>query len=388
MIESMTKATSNGTVNVRPVLSQHDQKVFLDVPHTLYGKDSNWVAPLYFERHEHLNPKKNPYFDHADTQLFVAEKNGKPVGRISAQIDKLHLERYKDATGQFGFLEATDDAQVFAALFETAEKWLKSRNIKRVRGPFSFSINDEMGLLIDGFDTPPNMLMGHALPYYQKQIEARGFTKAKDVIAYFLDNHDPLPRSMAAAYERAMKSPHIEVRPLDKKNLARDLDIILSIHTDAWSDNWGFVPFTAKELKVLGDNLKILVSREYIAIASYKGVPAAFAVTLPNINDWITGLGGKLLPFGWAKVMWNLFARPPKSVRMPLMGVRREFHGTLTGSSLALAVIETVRRYHISRGTRNGELSWILEDNMPMRHILEALGARPYKTYRIYEKSL
>lgn len=376
------------SVTVRPVLSKRDKRIFLDVPHGLYGKDSNWVAPLYLERLEHLDPKKNPYFQHAETQLFLAEVDGKPVGRISAQIDQLHLERYKDASGQFGFLEAPDDPEVFAALFRSAKSWLCSRGMKRVRGPFSFSINDETGLLIKGFDTPPNMMMGHALPYYSTRIEEAGFTKAKDVIAYYYDGKNPLPRALAVAYERAMKSPHIDLRPLDKKNLERDLNIIMAIFNDAWSDNWGYIPFTPEEIKMLGNNLKMLVKKEYIAIASYKGEPAAMAVTLPNLNEWISGLNGKLLPFGWAKLAWNLFGRAPNSVRMPLMGVRKEFQGTLTGSSLALSVIETVRRYHISRGTNSGELSWILEDNLPVRHIIEALGAKPYKTYRIYEKAL
>ncbi len=376
------------SVSVRPVLSKQDKKLFLDVPFALYGKGSNWVAPLYFERFEHLNLKKNPYFQHGEAQLFLAEVDGKPIGRISAQVDRLHLERYNDATGQFGFLEAPNDPAIFTALFAAAEGWLKSRNMKRARGPFSFSINDEMGLLVDGFDSPPNMMMGHALPYYAARVEDAGFTKAKDVIAYHYDGRTPLRKPLSVAYERAMRSPDIEVRPLDKKNLARDLDIILSIHSDAWSDNWGFIPFTPEEIRVLGDNLKILVNKNYIAIASYKGVPAAFSVTLPNINEWIAGLNGKLLPLGWAKLVWKLFGSAPNSVRMPLMGVRKEYHGTLTGSSLALAVIETVRRYHVSRGTCHGELSWILEDNRPMRHMIEALGATPYKTYRIYEKAL
>ena len=181
------------------VQSKHDKKLFLDVPFALLWQGSNWVAPLYFERFEHLDPKKNPYFQHAETQLFLAEVDGKPVGRISAQIDRLHLERHHDATGQFGFLEAPNDPEVFAALFGAALEWLKSRGMKRVRGPFSFSINDEMGLLIAGFDRPPNMMMGHALPYYATRVEEAGFTKAKDVIAYYYDDKNtcrkpfPLP---------------------------------------------------------------------------------------------------------------------------------------------------------------------------------------------------
>ena len=168
---------SAATINVRPVLTKADKLTFLKVPFEIYKEDKNWVAPLFLERLEHLDPKKNPYFEHAEAQLFIAEKNGKAVGRISAQIDRLHLERYKDDCGQFGFLESVDDADVFKAMFKTAEEWLRSKGIKRVRGPFSFSINDESGLLIDGFDTPPNSFMGHALPYYQKQTEAAGFKK-------------------------------------------------------------------------------------------------------------------------------------------------------------------------------------------------------------------
>jgi hypothetical protein len=375
-------------VSARPVLTKHDRKQFLDVPFALYGKGSNWVAPLYFERFEHLDPKKNPYFKHAEAQLFLAEVNGKPVGRISAQICQLHLERHKDAAGQFGFLEAADDREVFTALFGVAQNWLRSRGMKRVRGPFSFSINDEMGLLIKGFDRPPSMMMGHAFPYYATRVEEAGFGKVKDVIAYDFDTAKPLQRTLTMAYERALRSKDIQVRALDKKNLDRDLAIIMGIFNDAWSSNWGFIPFTAEEVKALGVNFKMLLKNEYIAIASYRGEPAAFVVTVPNINEWFDGLGGKLLPFGWAKIAKNVIKGKPKTIRMPLMGIRKQFHGSLLGSSLALTVIETVRRYHTSRGVTNGELSWILEDNLPMRHIIETFGAVPYKTYRIYEKAL
>lgn len=376
------------TISVKPVSDKSGKKAFLDVPFAIYRDDPNWVAPLYLERFEHLDPKKNPYFQHADVQLFLAERNGKAIGRISAQDDRLRTKTHADGVGQFGFIEAPDDPQVFAALFTAAGDWLKARGASKVQGPFNFSINDEMGCLIDGFDTPPNMMMGHAMPYYGPRIEEQGFTKAKDVIAYSYTADTQLPRAMKTIFERALASPDIVVRPLDKKNLGRDLGIIIDIFNDAWSRNWGFVPFTREEMVALGNNLKILVSGDYIAIATYKGEPAAMAVTLPNLNDWIKGLDGKLLPFGWSKVMWNLFARPPASVRMPLMGVRRKFHGSLIGSALALSVIERLRLYHIARGTASGELSWILEDNLPMRRLIEAIGAKPYKTYRVYEKPL
>jgi hypothetical protein len=375
-------------LKVRPVLTAADRKAFLDLPFRIYANDVNWVPPLYAERNQHLDPGQNPFFRHADLQLFLAERGGVPVGRVSAQIDHLYLDRYHDATGHFGFIEAVDDAEVFKALLAMAEHWLRARGMKRMRGPFSFSINDETGLLIDGFDHPPNVLMGHHAPYYAKHFDALGYAKAKDVIAYLLSATKDLPKALQRAYLRALATPAIEVRSISKRNLRRDIGIILDIHSDAWADNWGFVPFTPEELNSLADNLKWLVREPYVAIANFNGRPAAMAVTLPNVNDWIKDMKGRLLPLGWAKLLWNLARNKPRSVRMVLMGVRREYHNTLVGSSLALSVIETLRRYHIANGTTAGELSWILEDNLPMRHIIELLGGVPYKTYRVYEKML
>ena len=375
-------------VTIRPVAGPKDLKAFLDVPFGIYRYDRNWVAPLYFERREHLDPKKNPYFNHAEVQLFLAERDGRVIGRISAQIDRLRLERYGDATGQFGFLEAPDDPAVFAALFDAAGRWLRDRGMAVAQGPFSFSINDETGLLVDGFDTPPSMMMGHARRYYGPRVEEQGFSKAKDVYAYEYTEAGSLPPGLASIYEKTLALPDLKIRAMDKKNLARDLDIIISIFNDAWSDNWGFVPFTPEEIAALGNNLKMLVKNDYVAIAEYQGEPAAMAVTLPNINEWIAGLNGRLLPFGWAKLAWSLLATAPRSVRMPLMGVRKKYHNTALGARLAIGVIASIRAYHLSRGAQHGELSWILEDNLPMRRIIESLGGKPYKTYRVYQKAL
>lgn len=374
------------TVSVRPVRGREDLRDFLDVPFAIYADDPNWVAPLYFERFEHLDPKKNPYFRHAEVELFLACRGDRPVGRISAQLCRLRTERYQDGVGQFGFLEAENDPAVFAALFDAASAWLKQRGANVIQGPFSFSINDETGLLIEGFDTPPSMMMGHARPYYAARMEEAGFAKAKDVIAYDIFAEGAMPRTLKSAYEKALADKDVVLRPLDKKQLLKEIRTVVSIANDAWSDNWGFVPWTEEEMTALADNLKTLVTGDYIAIAEYKGDPAAMAITLPNINDWIAGLEGKLLPFGWAKLGWNLFARPPKAVRMPLMGLRKKYHGTAAGAVLGMAVIARVRNFHVGRGTTRGEASWILEDNMPMRRMIESFGGRPYKTYRIYEK--
>lgn len=374
------------SVSVRPVRGKEDLRAFLDVPFAIYADDPNWVAPLYVERLEHLDPKRNPYFRHAEAELFLAFRNDKPVGRISAQLCRLRSELHADGVGQFGFLESDDDPAVFAALFDAAGAWLKQRGATTIQGPFSFSINDETGLLIEGFETPPTVLMGHARPYYGQRIEEAGFAKAKDVIAYDLFAAPEIPRALKSAYDKALSDKDVTLRPLDKKQLLKELRTVVSIANDAWSENWGFVPWTEEEMTALANNLKYLVSGDYIAIAEYKGEPAAMAITLPNINDWLTGLRGRLLPFGWAKIAWSLYARPPQAVRMPLMGLRRKFHGTPAGAVLGMAVIARVRNFHVGRGTMKGEASWILEDNMPMRRMIEAFGGRPYKTYRIYEK--
>ena len=375
-------------ITVRPVLNKQDQITFLKVPFPIYANDPNWVAPLFLERFEHLGEKKNPYFQHATAQLFIAEKDGLPVGRISAQVCQLHQERYKDATGQFGFLEAVDDPAVFAALFKAAEDWLRAKGMKRALGPFSFSINDETGLLIDGFETMPNMMMGHAARYYQKRVEEQGFTKAKDVLAYEFDNVKGLPPAMRRMVDRMMASGDLTLRPLNKKKMASEIDIVMDIFNDAWSENWNYVPFTRAEVAMLAQLFKMLLDAKAVQIASWKGEPAAFCLAIANINEWFQGLDGKVLPFGIFKLLPRVISGRSRSVRVPLMGVKKKFQDGAIGAGLALATIRAVSDHVISKGVTHGEFSWILEDNLRVRHMLESMGSRVYKTYRVYEKSL
>ena len=376
------------SITIRPVLNKKDQINFLKVPFPIYASDPNWVAPLFLERFEHLSEKKNPYFQHATAQLFIAEKDGKPVGRISAQVCQLHQERYKDATGQFGFLEAVDDPGVFAALFNAAEDWLRAKGMKRALGPFSFSINDETGLLIDGFDTMPNMMMGHATRYYQKRVEEQGFTKAKDVLAYEFDNVKGLPPAMRRMVDRMMASGDLTLRPLNKKKMASEIDIVMDIFNDAWSENWNYVPFTRAEVAMLAQLFKMLLDAKAVQIASWKGEPAAFCLAIANINEWFQGLDGKVLPFGLFKLLPRVISGRSRSVRVPLMGVKKKFQDGAIGAGLALATIRATSDHVISKGVTHGEFSWILEDNLRVRHMLESMGSRVYKTYRVYEKSL
>jgi hypothetical protein len=372
---------------VKPVVDKSGRDDFLQVPFTVFVDDPHWVAPLFLERYDHLNPRKNPYFEHATVQLFVAYRDGKPIGRISAQDDQLRLKTHNDNKGMFGFLDAVDDVEVFAKLLEAAGNWLKARSRSGMIGPFNFSVNDEMGLLIDGFNASPNMMMAHSRPYYSKHVESLGLSKAKDVIAYHYEL-EAAPKLLQRVQKRALASGDFSIRPVKMADMKNEIQLIRDIFNDAWSNNWGFVPWTETELAKLGGDLKLLVNGNYGYFASFKGEPAAFVVTLPDLNDWIKGMNGRVLPFNWLKLAAKVIKKKPTSFRMPLMGVRRKFHGTATGSSLSILVIEAARSYHLGRGGKTAELSWILEDNMPVRNLIENFGATPYKTYRIYEKNL
>ncbi len=373
---------------IEPVNDRAALRRFRKTPWPIYADDPNWVPPLLFERLEHLDPRKNPYFDQAETAFWTARRGDSPVGRISAQVNRAHLERHGDNTGHFGFLEGIDDAEVFAALLETAEGWLRERGLAHVVGPFSLSINDESGLLIEGFETPPYLMMGHARPYYARRLEAQGYRKAKDMIAFTSDMTAAPPPVVTATLAKLQGNASVNLRHLNMACYGREIETIVDIFNDAWAENWGFIPLSPAEAAFLAKNLKPLITPEFVAIAEVNGEPAAMAVTLPNVNEAIADLDGRLLPFGWAKLLWRLKVKGTKTGRMPLMGVRRRYQNGPLGLALALGVIDAVRRYHEARGTKCGELSWVFEDNRPVRRIIEILGAKPYKTYRLYQKDL
>ncbi len=375
-------------IEIRPVTGKKDRDIFIKLPWRIYKDDPNWIPPLIIERREHLDPKKNPYFDHAEVQLWLAFQDGECVGRISAQICKLHQKRYNDRMGQFGFLEAIDDADVFAALLQSAGAWLKQRGMKSFNGPYSFSINDEVGLLIDGFDRPPCFLMGHALPYYAAHMEKSGLRKSKDLYAYDYDVGPDFPKIANAIIARAQKQGKIEIRPMRMSAFEEDLALILDIFNDAWSDNWGFVPMTDAEVKKLGNDLKMLVRGGYGQVAMIDGEAAAMIISLPDINNAIHDLNGRLLPFGWVKLLWRLKIAHFTDGRIPLMGVRKKFQKGALGAALALMLVDAIRAYHYPRGAKRAELSWVLEDNEAMKTIAKIVGGRLYKTYRIYRDEL
>ena len=384
----MTGGGGNAALRVEPVRDRRALVRFLEMPKALYADDPNWVPPLLFERLHHLDVRKNPYFDHAEAAYWVACRDGRLVGRISAQADRAHLDLHDAATGHFGFLEAEDDPDVFRILLATAEDWLRQRNLTRALGPFSLSINDESGLLIEGFETPPYLMMGHARPYYAHRLEQQGYTKAKDLIAYAYDLSTEPPATIRAFVDKAKAENDLRFRPMDKSRFGAELAMVVEIFNDAWSGNWGFLPFSEPEMRYLANNLKPLLRADDVAIAEIGGEPVAMAVSLPNVNEAIADLGGRLLPFGWAKLIWRLKVAGTKTARLPLMGVRRQYQGTPLTAALMLGVIDLIRVSHRARGTEWSELSWILEDNRPTRRLIEKFGGRAYKTYRVYEKDL
>lgn len=376
----------SGPIQIIPVVGAAMLERFIRVPMRINAKDPAWISPLLFERREALSAKKNPFFQHAEVQFWLAVRDGVDVGRISAQIDSLAKPDPAGPTGHFGMIVAEDDPEIFAALFATAEDWLRARGKTRAMGPFNLSINEEAGLLVAGHDTPPFVMMPHDPAYAQAHVEALGYVKAKDLLPYFT----PVP-DFSPAVRKRLNRPlpkGVVLRPVDMRRFEAEVNSLVEIYNDAWADNWGSVPITKAETKFLKESLGFLLKPGSIWFLEIDGEAAAFGVVIPDLNDLIRDLNGKLFPFGWAKLLWRLKVGPMTRGRVPLMGVKRKFakdpRGIMAPFHVMDAMLTIVKKY----GNRECECGWILEDNRPMRHIMEHLGGTPYKTYRIYEKAL
>ncbi|HET7313153.1 N-acetyltransferase [Salinisphaera sp.] len=382
----MAATAKTSSIEITPIESTRDLKRFIRLPHDIYAGRDEWRAPLHIERRMHLSQKHNPAFEHLDWRAWLAWIDGRAVGRITAQVDRLRETEHGDRVGYFGMLEAIDDARVFAGLLTTAETWLTERGMTAVHGPFNLTINDECGLLIEGLDTPPMMMMGHGREYYAPYVEAEGYDKAVDMLAYWIDLAFEHPRPMRRLLERYRSRIHI--RPIERSRYTEELDTLRDIFNDAWADNWGFVPFTEAEFRDMGNTLKLLIADDLVQIAEVNGKPAAFIVGLPNLNEAARDLNGRLSPIGIGKLLWRLKVRFPRTARVPLMGVRQQYQDGPLGAALAFGVIAAMQKSLRAHGATGCELSWILEDNKGMRDIIERLGAHAYKTYRIYRKTL
>lgn len=380
-------------LTIRPVETKKDRKIFIDLPFRLYADDPNWVPPLKSEALGLITPEKNGWFSHAKAQLFLAEEDGRVVGRISAHIDTLALtmppeQGFGPGVGQWGLMEA-ERQDVFQALLERAERWLRDQGMTRAVGPISMSIWEEPGLLIDGYDHAPTIMMGHAKPEYRGWIEWAQYRPIKQLLTYEVDITKQFPPIVQRIIKSGEKNPRIVIRKVDKTKFAEEAAIILAILNDAWKDNWGFVPLTPPEVKDVGVKLKPIVYNDLIRIAEVDGKPAAFMITLPDLNEAIKPLNGSLLPFGWAKLLLWLRKPKAKTVRVPLMGVVKELQASRLASQLAFMMIEYIRRASVEHyGAVRGEIGWILDENQGMRSIAETIESRVNKVYQVYEKTL
>jgi len=379
-------------VTVRAI-DKSDHKAFVDLPFGLYANDSCWVPPLKRDVYELLNPDKNPWFKHGELQLFLAERDGNVVGRISAHIDHLALKQPVEqgmgpGTGNWGLLEAEDEESA-QALISAAEDWLRQKGMHRVLAPLSISIWDEPGLLTKGFDQPPTMMMGHHSPSYQGWIEPQGYTKAMGLVTYEVPIASPFPALFNRIVESGERNSRIVIRQVDKSRFDEEASLILGILNDAWSDNWGFVPLTDAEITYAGKKFRDIVYEDLIMVAEVDGEPVAFMMTWPDLNEKLKNYNGKLFPFNFIDLLWWLRKPKVKTMRVPLMGVVKRMQSTRLASQLALMMIEFIRRNAVARyGATRGEFGWVLESNGPMISVGEATGGYMNKQYTIYEKPL
>jgi hypothetical protein len=297
---------------------------FLNLVDYVYRGDKAYVRPLDMELKERLNPRKNPFFEHGEGTVFCAYRNGWCVGRATAQIDREHLARHDDKTGFFGFLDTVDDEEVVCELLGRAEAWLRAKGMKKIRGPLSLNINEELGCLVDGFDTPPYMMMPHHKAYQGGLVEKAGYAKAKDFYAWSY-KVGALNARTKRAHEEIKALPEVSSRPASLKNLAEDVELLVDVFNDSWSDNWGFVPFSRAEAQKMAADFKLLLLPEITCIVSIDGEPAAFALAIPNLNEMVGDLGGKLFPLGLPRLLWRLKVKGPHSARLVLLGIRKKW---------------------------------------------------------------
>ena len=381
------------SVVIRAVATSTDRRAFVDLPWRLYAKDPNWAPPLKSEVRALIDPKKNPWFEHAEARFFLARCDGQAVGRISAQVDRLVLAAPPGqgggaGVGHWGMFEA-GDADIAAALIAAAEDWLRGEGMTRAMGPFSLSVWDEPGLLVDGHDHPPTVMMGHHLTAYAAWVEAAGYRGVKDLHTYELSIANGFPPLIRRIVSQGDRDERIRIRKVDKAKFDQEATLILNILNDAWSDNWGYVPLTDAEIAYAGKKLKPIVFEDLVRVAEYDGEPVGFMITLPNLNELTGDLNGSLFPFGWARLLSRLRNPRVRTMRVPLMGVVRRLQGTRRASQLAFMMIEHIRRASVEvYGASRGEIGWILDDNQGMNSIAEAIESRINKVYRLYEKSL
>jgi hypothetical protein len=374
-------------LEIRQVPMGGDVRDFLDVVSTIYKNEPNFIRPLDQDLKDRLNPKKNPLFDHAEGTIFLAYKNGKCVGRITATIDHEHLARYNDATGFWGFFDTIDDDEVARELLARAEAWLRGKGMKRARGPISMSINEELGCLVEGFDTPAVFMNPHHHPYQSALIEKAGYAKLKDFFGWHYTVGELNTRAKKGHAE-ILALPEVKSRTVSLKDVERDVGIIVDVFNDAWCDNWGFVPATKKEVAKMASDFKLILEPGITRIVTIDGEPAAVAVALPNLNEIARDLDGKLFPFGLLKLLYRLKVTGAKSARLIILGIRKKYRHVRKYAGLSAFLYAELNDSGKKLGIEWGELGWTLEDNGPVNAGIRMMGAKPYKKYRVFDRAL
>jgi GNAT superfamily N-acetyltransferase len=386
-------AAKMAEIEIVPVSDKRGRAAFVDLGRAFSDRLEHFVPQIRSEQIELVDPAKNPFFGHARVQLFIAHRRGKPVGRIAAHIDELALampaeQGFGPGTGFFGYFDAEDEG-VARALLTTAEAWLAERGMTRVLGPVSLSIWEEPGLLVRGQDHPPMLLMGHHPAHYAGWIEAAGFTRAKTLYTYDLDITSGFGPLVDRLVQAGQRNARINLRRVDKSRWDEEVATILAILNDAWSDNWGFVPFTPAEVAYAGKKLRAIIHEELNVIVELDGRPVAFMLTFPDVNDALAKIKGKLFPFGWIHMLRWLRHPRGAGMRVPLMGVLKELHGTRMAGQLAFMMIEAIRLEAIGKfESTRGELGWVLEDNQGMLAIADTIKSKVNREYVIYERKL
>ncbi|MEX2582688.1 MAG: N-acetyltransferase, partial [Gemmatimonadota bacterium] len=370
-------ATQTPAPAIRQIPPGSSLKPFIDLQWTINRRDPNWISPLRMSVEAALDRSKHPFHAHADVAYFVAKRGATVVGRIAAIVNRLHNSHHADRVGFFGLFECEDDIDTARALFAAAEKWLAERGMESMRGPLNFSTNEEIsspGVLVEGFDTPPYLMMSHNPPYYGRLHEESGFVQVKDALAFMMDRPDQPPERGVRVMDRLLARVGVTIRPMNLKRFREDVDALKEVYNAAWSRNWGFVPMTDDEFEHLAKEFRPIVDPDLCLIAETQDEPVGFFLALPNLNEALRHLpDGRLLPFGWAKLLW--YKRRLTSIRVVTLGVKPH----LQKAGVGPAFYRTGFLSSVEKGYRRGEGSWILADNLEIVRALERMGATVYK---------
>ena len=378
----MCSSRQSPEIDVTLVQSPTDLKTFINLPWTIYRNDPYWVPPLRRDLKKRLDKSRYPFFDHAEAEFLIARREGRVVGRIVAIKNDAHIDFHEEQVGFFGFFESIEDSAVAAALFSHAAQWLRERRLEVMRGPVNYSTNDDCGLLVEGFDSPPMIMMSYNPPYYPNLIDDFGFKKAKDLLAYEITDEVQVPERLERTVQWIKKRKKITIRPLVKKQMHQEIQRVKEIYNAAWEKNWGFIPMTNREIDYMAKELIQIIDPDLLLFAEIEGEPVAFILALPDFYVALKHANGRLFPFGLPKLLWH--SRKIDTARVLAFGIKKKYRE----QGIDALMYYEAYKIGVSKGYRRGEMSWILEDNTLMNRGLENMGATLYKRYRIYDYPL